>query len=829
MEIDRALKSIDTVRRMMRNVLRARENARAVGIAAWLDGLWQDLRHAVHSLRRSPGLVAVSALSLGLGLGLNAFLYMGVRTIYGHRPTMVEPDRMVGVEPGNANQFSYPDYQDLRRSRIFDEAVGFRAVGLNLGSGALVRRVGALAVTANFFDVLGIGADAGRTFSAVEAAPEREPRVVVVTAAFWRSALRADPAAIGESLVLNGEPFTVIGVLSEEYRAVTGWMGPPLYVPLSTLTLPAIDERGSPSLSVLARLAPGGTAQEADAAVTALGAALERTYPDRITREGRPASVFPATAMQFRGSQGGFRLLATVAWVTAGLVLLIACINVMGLLIARAAHRRREIAIRVAVGAGRARVVQAMLVESFVLVAAGAALAVPLAFAAVRMPILASMPPLQSAVTPDTRLLPFGSVLIVATTLICGLIPALRATRTDVVSGIRQSGEGGTLRVRLHQTLVVGQVAMSLVLIVAALLCVRSQILIGRTDVGFDLDHGIVATFGLAPNQYQGEARSRFAERLVERVAHIPGVTSASVADLVPLGGDSLIRSFHPAGRTDIPGTRPSIYSVGPGYFRTLAIPFRQGRDFDAADRSGTPPVAIVNETFARTYFPGQQVIGRSVQTADEPEAEVVGVVRDSRIGTIGEAPQSVIYYAYPQRPRRLVLHVRTVSSPDALVTTVEQAIDEIDAAVPVGVQTLRSATSLELTMRRLGTVLMGTLGGVALLLALVGLYGVMSYLAASRTGEIGIRMALGASRPRIQREVLQRALRVVAKGVMVGAILSIGLMPFFSTFLAGISPFDPVAFGGAAAILILVGAAAGYIPARRSAGLDPARALRQT
>lgn len=396
------------------------------------------------------------------------------------------------------------------------------------------------------------------------------------------------------------------------------------------------------------------------------------------------------------------------------------------------------------------------------------------------------------------------------------------------MSEIRQSGDGATPRMRTRQTIVVGQVAMSLVLIVAALLCVRSQREVGHTNVGFDIDHGVVARFGLDRSQYPGEARVRFAERLVERVGRIPGVASASVADLVPLGGDSLVRSFHPAGRTDIPGTRPSTYSVGAGYFRTLAIPFLKGRDFDTSDRPGTPAVAIVNETFARTYFPAKDVVGQRVQTAGEADAQVIGMVRDNRIGTIGEAPQSVIYYAYAQRPSGLVVHARAAASPDALVSQVRQAIDEIDGTVAVGVQTLRGATSLELTMRRAGTVLMGTMGAVGLLLAVIGLYGVMTYLAASRTAEVGIRMALGASRPRIQQEMLQEALLVVARGVGFGAIAALGLMPAFTTFLAGVSPFDPLAFGGAAVLLMLVGLAAGYVPARRSAQLDPMRALRQ-
>jgi predicted permease len=379
----------------------------------------------------------------------------------------------------------------------------------------------------------------------------------------------------------------------------------------------------------------------------------------------------------------------------------------------------------------------------------------------------------------------------------------------------------------MRQVLVVGQLAMSLFLVVATLLFIRSQIQIGHADLGFELDHGIVARFGLDQQQYAGESRARFAERLIDRIAQVPGISRASVANFIPLGGDSLLRSFHPAGRTDIPGTRPANYSVGTDFFRTLGIRLLKGREFARTDRSGSPAVAIVNDTFAKTYFPGRDAIGQHVQIEDELEAEVVGVVRDHRIGTIGEAPQSVVYYPYEQRPRALVVHART-SSPDGLVASVQRAIDDVDATVPVSVQTLRSATSLEMNMRRLGTMLMGAMGAVGLLLAMVGLYGVMTYVAASRTAEVGIRMALGASRPRIRREMLVRALKVVARGVALGAVASLGLTPLFRTFLAGVSPFDPVAFAGAALLLTLVGIIASYLPARRSSQLDPMRALRQ-
>ncbi len=815
-------------RRDFGNVTLIRELTRETWGWGPAERLLQDIRGAVRMMRRNPGLVVVSAMSLGLGIGLNAILYTGVSAIYGHEPTMIEPDRVVGVEPGNANQFSYPDYRDLLLSRIFDDAVGFRVVGLSLGSGRRATRVAGLAVTSNFFDVIGGDARIGRTFSAVDAGPEREPRVAVVTAGFWRTSLGGVPAAVGEAVVVNGEPFTVVGVLPDDYRAVTGWQGPDLYVPLSRLTVPAIDERDSPTLSVLGRLARGATPAEAQRAVNSFSEALDLAYPERTGSRGQPASVFPAATLQFRGVPPQFRLVATAAGITAGLVLLIACLNVAGLLMARATIRRHETSIRVAIGAGRGRVVQMTLMESLLLVGAGSAVGLPLAFALSRIPLPESMASLQGVMAFDAGLLPFMAAVVGATTLICGVVPAVGAMRADVVSALRQGGESATPRTRLRRMLVTAQVAMSFILVAAALLCVRSQIEIARMDLGFDIDHSVVARFRVDAGRYPGQARVRFAEQLVERIGRVTGVSSASPADLVPLGGNVLVRSFHPAGRTDIPGTRPDTFSVGPEYFRTLAIPLLRGRDFHTADRAGTPAVAIVNETYAGTYFPGRAVVGQRVQTADEMDAEVIGLVGDSRIGTIGETPRSVVYYPYAQRPSELVLHVRGAPSPTALVPAVQDAIEEVDGTVPVGVQTLRDAASLELTMRRAGMMIMGAMGVVGLSLAAIGLYGVMAGIAASRITEIGIRMAFGATRRRIRGEMLRRAFSVIAPGVAIGVTASLVLTPVFGTFLAGISSFDPVAFVGAAAVLLFVGLAAGYAPAERCARLDPMRALRR-
>ena len=797
-------------------------------VLRWIETFAQDLRYGARNLRKAPGLVAVSVLSLGLGIGLNLTLYTGVTTIFRHQPTMTDPADVVGIEPGNGRQFSYQNYRDLRDSGTFSDVVGFRISAMNRRVGYELERLSVLVVTDNFFEGLGIRTRLGRTFCAGEAAPERSPRAIVLDHPYWNARFGADPNAIGQTMILDGEPFTVIGVLPEDYRSVTGFMAPSGYVPVSALTLPTLNDRGSPTLSVLARLAPGGTRERAQAVVTAIGAELEGGFPEMNDGMSRPAQVFPADAMQFRGTPVGFRLFPIVLLVLFGLVLLIGSVNVAGLLLARAVSRQHELTIRSALGASRFRVIQTLLSESFLLSLLGAAAGLALTNILSRADWLGSMRPLQRVFSPDRRLLVPGLFLVALTTLLCGVAPALRSSRLDLLAGLRKGASGATGRVNLRSAFIVGQVALSLTLLVVSSLCLRSQMQIVGIDLGFDLDHGVVTRFNIEPARGPLEARLAFADRVVERVEQIPEVQSAAVTALVPLGGDALVASFHPAGRSDIPGTRPSTLSVGPRYFETLSIPVLQGREFEATDRDGTPAVAIVNQTFVNTYFRGLRALGQRIEVGGESDAEIVGIVRDSKIDTLGEAPKSVVFYPYAQRPRRLTLIARTAGNPAATLAAFRAAIGELDATANVTIGTLRDAATTELTMRRVGTQMVGAIGIVGLLLTAIGLYGVVSYLVASRTAELGIRMALGATPRQLHREVLRHAARLVGLGIALGVAASFLVTPALATFLAGLSPVDPIAFVAGAAMLMLVAFVASYLPARRVARVDPLLALRE-
>jgi putative ABC transport system permease protein len=755
--------------------------------------------------------VVVSVLSLGLGIGLNLTLYAGVTTIFRHQPTMTDPADVVGIEPGNGRQFSYQNYRDLRDSGTFSDVVGFRISAMNRRVGDELERLSVLVVTDNFFEGLGIRTRLGRTFSAGEAAPERSPRAIVLDHPYWNARFGADPNAIGQPMILDGELFTVTGVLPQDYRSVTGFMAPSAYVPVSALTLPTLNDRGSPTLSILARLAPGGTRERAQAVVTAIGAELERRFPEMNDGMSRPAQMFPVVLL-----------------VLFGLVLLIGSVNVAGLLLARAVSRQHELTIRSALGASRFRVIQTLLAESFLLSLLGAAAGLALTNILSRSDLLGSMRPLQRVFSPDRQLLVPGLFFAALTTLLCGVAPALRSSKIDLLAGLRKGGSGATGRVNLRSAFIVAQVALSLTLLVVSSLCLRSQMRIVGLDLGFDLDHGVVTRFNVEPVRGRLEARLAFADRIVERVEQIPGVRSAAVTALVPLGGDALVASFHPAGRSDLPGTRPSTLSVGPRYFETLSIPVLRGREFDATDRNGTPAVAIVNQTFVNTYFPGQRALGQGIEIGGESDAEIVGIVRDSRIDTIGEAPKSVVYYPYAQRPRRLTVVARTAGNPAATLPAFRAAIGELDATANVTIGTLRDAASTELAMRRVGTQMVGAIGIVGLLLTAIGLYGVVSYLVASRTAELGIRMALGATPRQLHREVLRHASRLVGAGIALGVAASLLVTPALGTFLAGLSPADPVAFVAGAAVLMLVAFIASYLPARRVSRVDPLLALRE-
>ena len=801
----------------------------------------QDLRRASRVLAASPGLVIVSVLSLGLGLGVNLTVFSAVRTLLFHVPTIAAPDRVVGVEPGNSNQFSYLNFRDLQQSNTFESVAGYRRVSLNWRGRDRVERVNGLAVTANFFDMLGVGTAVGRPFTAAEAAAERDPRLAVISHRFWQERFDRNPAVIAQRLVLNNAVFEIVGVLSESYRPVTGSETRDLYVPISALVLPTMNNRGNGNaLNVLGRLKPGTTAVQAQAAVLSLGQQLERAYPQDNAGMGDSASVVPLQIREFGNWQEPI-LISTAVMALFGLVLFSACANVAGLLLARVAHRQREMALRLALGARRGRLVRMLLAESIALACLGAVAAGIFFFWAAgalrSIALPAGLGSLDLMLDFDAAVAFYAIVLVVGTGLLCGIVPAWRATRGNLVADI-QSGDshGATGKLWMRHAFVISQVAASVTLLVLSALLVRSLIRVTALDPGFDLDRGLVAAVNVEADRYAVDGGLPLGERIVDALKGMPGVESSSFAGIIALGMETSQTRLQVEGAAA--GTRGAetfLNSVGPAYFATLGIRVVAGREFDSRDRQGSPEVAIVSEAFARAYFPGESALGKRVRRSErEPYTEIVGVVADSKHGLISETPAPLYYSAYTQRPRissqvrPVVIHVRTAGPPAGLVNEVRRAIAEIEPAAFVDVRTLRDATGGEAGLRRLGLRLFVILGIVALLLATMGLYGVVSFVVSSRTREIGTRVALGAGYAQILRGVLLQGLRLVTAGLVIGALVSWAIARLLIAGLAGLSPADPLAYASTALILVVVGLAACYFPARRAAAVNPIVALRQ-
>ena len=493
-----------------------------------------------------------------------------------------------------------------------------------------------------------------------------------------------------------------------------------------------------------------------------------------------------------------------------------------------------------ALGAGRGRLLQMLLTESFGLALVGVLAGGALFLALARSLQTVSLPAFLGSVTlqldVDAGVLAFALALTFVTGVLCGLVPALRATQADVATEVKSGdGHGASGRLWLRHAFVVAQVAASVILLVVSSLLLRSLVRVTTLDPGFDVDRVAVAMINVDAQLYALDGGLPLSQRVVERVESMPGVEAVSVAGILALGLDTSATRLHADGMA--PGTtgpRALLNRVAPRYFATLGIPFVSGRDFAETDRDGAPPVAIVNEALARAYFPGENPVGKRVRRSeDEPYSEIIGVVRDSRFGSMGEEPTPVFYSAYRQRPRistqirPVILHVRTAGPPAAIVPDLRRAIADVDSTVFVDVRTLRDATGGEAQLRQFGTRMMGTLGVVALLLATVGLYGMMAFVVSSRTREIGTRMALGAGAGRILWNVLAQGLRLVAIGTAIGAVLSWALAQMLRGALAGLSPADPVAFGAAILVLTLTAVAAIYFPARRAAALNPVDALR--
>ena len=816
-----------------------------------MTSLLQDMRFGVRRLLKSPGFTLVAVASLALGIGANTAIFSLVNTVLLRPLPVARPERLVSVsvlgKDDSMLAFSYPSYKDFRDrggdvlSGLFAE----RLSPMSLSRGGSNERVWGYLVTGNYFEVLGVAAAQGRTFTPEEDRAALSSPVAVISHACWQRRFGADPSVVGRDVLLNGRTFRVVGVMPEGFAGTEIVYTPEVWVPM---TMQAwiepgnewLERRSTQNIFAVGRLKDGVSVEQAQASLNRLAEQLGREYPD--TNEGQKIVLVPPGFIipQLRGAVVGF---AAVLMGVVGLVLLIACTNLASLLLARASARRKEIALCVALGASRWRLVRQLLTESLLLALAGGGAGLLLAVWILSL-VAAYRPPLDIPVwieaAVDWRVLLFTLCASLLTTLLFGLAPALQATRTDLIPALKDTGgRAGRSRSRLRSALVVAQVTLSLVLLVAAGLTMRALARLQTTSPGFEVENGLVASYDLSLQGYD-EARGReFLRRLVERVRQVPGVRAASLTDLFPLSLNYSSNDVYIEGR---PGGRGAnvplamVASVEQGYFDAMGIPVVAGRPFGERDTSGAPRVVVVNETFARRFFPGadpaREAVGKRISSAGDggPWSEIVGVAKDGKYWTIGEAPQMFVYSPLAQSYSPAgTLVVRTAGGdPRALIPALNAEVRALDPALPLfDVKTVEEHMGVSLFPARVAAALLGSFGLLALLLAGVGVYGVVSYAAARRTREIGIRMALGA-RPRdVLRLVAGGGMLLVALGVALGLAGAFALTRFMEGLLYGVSATDPFTFALVVFVLLAVALLACLVPARRATKVDPMIALR--
>jgi predicted permease len=823
-------------------------------IGALLRDLLQDLRYALRTAAKSPGFTAVAVVTLGLGIGANTAIFSVVNTLLLRPLRVPDPHRLVVLNKtsltGTGPSVSYPDYRDYRDQcgEVFEGILGHDLIHAALRHGDGNDLVWGEIVTGNYFTVLGVAPAPGRGFLPEEDAASGARPVVVLGHGLWKRRFGADPRVVGGAITLNGRGFTVVGVAPEGFTGTEFGLRMDFWVPMAmhAAVLPGskalLESRGARWMSAIARLRPGVTLEQAGAMVRAVARRLEAAHPE--DNAGVTVGLVPETRSRFPvEARGPIALGAALALGVVGLVLLIACANVANLLLARAAGRRREIGIRLALGAGRGRLARQLLAESLVLSVLGGAAGLLLALWTSDL-LLAFRPPIPYTLTldyaPDARVLAFTAIVSLLTAVLFGLAPALKASRTDLLAALKGDAPGSPARARgrrpaLRSVLVTAQIALSLVVLVSAGLFLASLRNAGAIDPGFDTRGLVLGTFDLGLLGYSEERGRAFHRDLVERLSALPGVSAVSLADNLPL--DDLWNDVGPvvADGQPFPADREGIaaeYSVvAPGLFRALGVPLLRGRDFDRRDGADAPAVVIVNRTLADLLWPGRDPIGQRLRIgqADAPPREVVGVVGDVKYRTLGEGPRPFLWRPVAQAYRsQMSILARTAGDPSGLLDPVRRAFRALDASLPVyGLKTMARHMEHALWWTRMGAVLAAVFGGLALLMAAIGLYGVVSYGVAQRTREIGIRVALGARSGDVLRLVVGQGMRLVLAGSLAGLAASLAAGRVIARLLYGVGAFEPQTLLTTAAILGGAALLATYLPARRAARVDPIEALR--
>ena len=813
-----------------------------------MNTLLQDLRYGLRLIAKAPGFTFVAVLALALGICANTTIFSFINGLL-LRPIsgVKEPERLVAVytsdySSGPYGGSSYPDYIDFRnQADAFDGLAAYDDTVMTLSGEEGAERLRGTYVTGNFFDVLGAKPTLGRALQTADDNPS-QTQPVVISYSLWQRHFHGDPAIVGQTLKLNGQIYPVAGVMDQNFRGLRLGLPPEFWLSMGATSSYASSGRGDRGIQVSGRLKPGVTVAQAHAQLTTITARLAQAYPEtNLGTLERPNEPRPMTVVRESqvdpSAQGGIRFVSMLLFAAVGLVLLIVCANVANLMMARASVRRREIAIRLALGARRWRLIRQLLTESFLLAVIGGSIGLlATQWTARALPsFFAAEDAAGLDLSVDWRVLVFTLAATLLTGIVFGLAPALQATRPNLVTSLKEEGTQSQRlrRFGLRNALVVCQLALSLVLLIGAALFVRSLVRAISFDPGFASQNLLIAsieTRGTGLNKEQGGAFYDYAQ---QRVRTLPGVQSVTMTRVIPISGGGQRRGTQFEGYEPKPSedTETNTNIVGLDFFSTMGIPIVQGRDFNAHDVESSPDVVIVNEELARRYFAGQSAIGKWIRfgATTNPQREIVGIVRNAKYRNLREQPLPFIYLPLGQEYQPgMTMMVRTTTDPSSLVASLRNEMRGLNKEVPVfAVQTMTDRIGGQLAAERMIAVLLSIFGGVALLLASIGVYGVMAYSVAQRSREIGIRMALGAEQIDILRLIVGQGFTLVMIGTGIGLLLALALTRVVTSQLFGISATDPVTFSSIIVMMMAVGLIACYLPARRATKVDPLVALR--
>ena len=816
------------------------------------DLLVKDFKYSVRKLIKSRSFTITAVLSLALGIGGNVLIFSLIN-VFMFKPlaSVRNPEQVVWVYSSEKDRPAYvsstfPDYVAYRdQSDVFTGLSAFDGVELSLNTGGEPEIVRGAAVTANIFSALGVDSYAGRTFLPDEDTAQGTSPAVMLGYNFWQRRFGSDAGIVGKPIELNGVGFTIVGITPPGFTGAEGVMMPDVWVPIGlysqlypplTKEKDRLHDRSTHWLNIVGRLKPGVSAEQAEAALSIVAARLAQEFPE--TNKDWGVKVAAMSGKLDPRERDDMLPVAGLLLAVVGLVLLIACANVANLLLMRSSLRQKGMAICLALGATRIQLIRQLLMETVVLFMAGGVVGLLAALGtltALRSAV-ASDRPLAVGFTLDWRVLAFTMLVSLVTALLFGLAPALRASRPNLVPALKNEEyieNRGYRRSRLRSLFVVSQVTMSLVLLIGAGLLIRSLLNTQAIDPGFKTENALIVPLDLKLQRYDEPRGKEFQRQAVERVGSMPGVQMVSLVRDLPLGNSSgnvavQLQGGDAAGRLYL----VSANLVGPNYFRTMGIPINMGREFTDQDREGSPGVVIVNETMAHRFWPTQNPLGQRISINGEtgPFLEIVGVARDSKYRSLEESPTALVYQPLLQAGYQSALNmvVRTNDDPQSMLATVRNQVRQLDSKLPlVDVQTMAQQVNLALLPARAAAWFLGLFGILALVLAAVGLYGVVAYSVSQRTHEIGIRMTLGARPVDVLFMILREGMTLVLIAIVIGLSLAFAATRLLSGFIYGISSTDPLTFGGVAFLLALVALVASYLPARHATTVEPNVALR--